>query len=153
MTIAIRPATPADEPVIRAMARTERVKPIGLDWPNFIVATADDTIVGAVQMRKHADGSRELGTLMVRTDMRGRSIAARLIDQLLARETRPVFMITGQDYAAHYERWGFRRKEPSDVPVSIRRNFRIGCIGGGLVSLLKGRRPRRLAVFERSAPA
>lgn len=151
MTIAIRPATPEDEPLIRAMARNERVKPIGLDWPNFIVATEGAAIVGAVQMRKHADGSRELGTLMVRSDRRGRAIAARMIDTLLAPETKPVFMITGRDYAAHYDRWGFRTKEPSEVPALIRRNFRIGCIGGSLVSLLKGRKPRRLAIYERAA--
>ena len=153
MTIAIRAATPTDEPIIRAMARTERVKPTGLDWPNFVVATEGDAIVGAAQMRKHADGTRELGSLMVRQDKRGRAIAARLIDTLLARETRPVFMITGRDFAAHYERWGFARKQPGEVPASIRRNFRMGCIGGGIVSLLKGRKPRRLAIFERNAPA
>jgi hypothetical protein len=36
-----------------------------LDWRRFLVATFDAGIVGAVQLRQHADTSRELGSLVV----------------------------------------------------------------------------------------
>jgi amino-acid N-acetyltransferase len=135
------------------MAHKERVNPTQLDWPNFMLAVDGDTVVGAVQMRKHCDGSRELGTLMVREDARGKAVAAHLIDALLARETGPVFMITGERYADHYARWGFRRREPTAVPGAVRRNYRIGTLGGGLISFFMGRPRRRLAIFERTRAA
>jgi amino-acid N-acetyltransferase len=150
MTI-IRPATEEDQPAIRALARAERVKPIGLNWPNFVVAVDGEAIVGAVQMRKHGDGTRELGTLVVRSDARGKAIAARMIDALLARQQERVYMITGEAYAAHYARWGFRAIDLASAPSSIRRNYLMGSIGGGMISMLMGRSRRRLAIFERAA--
>jgi amino-acid N-acetyltransferase len=151
MTVSIRPATEQDQQTIRAMAHEERVKPTGLNWPNFLVAVDGDDIVGAAQMRKHADGSRELGTLVVRSSARGKAIATRLIQAHLARENGPVFMITGAAYADHYARFGFRRREPASAPGSIRRNYRIGSLGGGLISFFMGRPRRRLAIYERAA--
>jgi N-acetylglutamate synthase-like GNAT family acetyltransferase len=153
MTITIRAATERDQPAIRALARKERVKPIGLNWPNFVVAADGDAIVGAVQMREHIDGSRELGTLVVREDTRGKAIAGRLIDALLVREQGPVYMITGQAFASHYARWGFRPTDPLAAPNAIRRNYRMGAIGGGMISILMGRPRRQLAIFERPARA
>jgi amino-acid N-acetyltransferase len=153
MTVTIRPATEQDQATIRAMAHKERVNPTQLDWPNFMLAIDDGAVVGAAQMRKHCDGSRELATLVVREEARGRSIATRLIDALLAREPGPVFMITGERYADHYARWGFRRREPTAVPGAVRRNYRMGTYGGGLISFFMGRPRRRLAIFERTPAA
>lgn len=153
MTVVIRPATEQDQSTIRAMAHKERVNPTHLNWPNFLLAVDGDTVVGAAQMRKHMDGSRELGTLMVREDARGQAIATRLIDALLARESGPVFMITGDIYAEHYARFGFRRREPAAAPGSVRRNYRMGTLGGGLISFFTGRPRRRLAIFERTPAA
>jgi amino-acid N-acetyltransferase len=152
MVIAIRPATEADSAGIRALVRSERVNPTGLDWRNFVVAADERGLVGAAQMRRHSDGSRELGSLVVGRQARGRGIAARLIDALLADERGRVLMITGEDFAAHYRRWGFRRIEPGAAPAAIRWNHRIGRMGG-VVSLIKRRPIRRLVILDRAGPA
>ncbi len=153
MTVTIRPATEQDQRTIRAMAHKERVNPTHLNWSNFLLAVDGDTVVGAAQMRRHSDGSRELGTLMVREGARGKAVATRLIDALLAREAGPVFMITGEAYAEHYARFGFRRREPAAAPGPVRRNYRMGALGGGLISFFLGRPRRRLAIFERRPAA
>ena len=105
--VAIRSAVPADQEAIRALVKGERLNPMGIDWPNFLVAVGTQGIVGAVQLRKHPDGSRELGSLVVAPEARGLGIAARLIDALVTDHDGPVQMITGAQHAAHYQRWVF----------------------------------------------
>src|SRR5688572_30369592 len=107
MTITIRRATAQDQEAIRLLVNGERLNPTGLDWRNFLVADDGWHVVGAVQMRKHRDGSHELGSLVVARPARGQGIAAALIDALLQRETGRVQMVTDGAFGAHYRRWGF----------------------------------------------
>jgi N-acetylglutamate synthase-like GNAT family acetyltransferase len=147
--VAIRSAVPADQEAIRALVKSERLNPMGIDWPNFLVAVGTRGIVGAVQLRKHPDGSRELGSLVVAPEARGHGIAARLIDALVTGHDGPVQMITGAQHAAHYQRWGFRRLEASRAPRSIRLNYRLGSLAC-VISVLKRRAPRRLVILHRA---
>src|SRR5689334_10945667 len=94
LPVTLRGARADDEPGIRALVRSERLNPFELDWRRFVVATDAGGIVGAVQLRKHDDGSRELGSLVVRRHARRHGIGSRLIDALLARDPPRVFMIT-----------------------------------------------------------
>lgn len=146
--VEIRPAMPADQETIRALVKRERLNPMGIDWPNFLVAEGAQGIVGAVQLRKHPDGSRELGSLVVAPEARGHGIASRLIDALIARHDGPVQMITGAQHAAHYQRWGFRRVEPQGAPRSVRLNYRLGSLAS-VISIIKRRAPRRLVILHR----
>ena len=131
--------------------RSEHLNPLDLDWRRFTVAFDESGLVGAVQLRKHWDGSRELGSLVVRRDARPRGVASQLIDAVLSRETGRVFTITRPVYAAYYARWGFRRIEPDAAPASIWRNYLFGRYAGGILSLLAGRRPAKLVVLDRYA--
>jgi amino-acid N-acetyltransferase len=145
----IRPATSRDQPQILSLARGERIKPTGLDWPRFIVADDDGKIVGAVQLRSHPDGSKELGSLVVAPAFRGRGVAARLIERRLADATGRVLVITGGAFEEYYRRWGFRRIRPGGAPPFVCLNYWIGYLGGGLLSVLRGRAVNHLAVLER----
>jgi amino-acid N-acetyltransferase len=149
-TMLIRPATSQDQPHILSLARGERIKPTGLDWPRFIVAEDAGKIVGAVQLRSHPDGSKELGSLVVASAFRGRGVAARLIERRLAGAAGRVFVITGGAHEGYYHRWGFRRIRPVDASLFVCANYWIGYLGGGLLALLRGRAVNHLAVLERS---
>jgi N-acetylglutamate synthase-like GNAT family acetyltransferase len=149
MTITLRRATEQDQPAIRSLVHSERLNPCGLDWRNFLVATDASSLVGAVQLRKYRDGSRELGSLVVRAEVRGQGIASRLIDALLTPEDGRVQMITAAAFAARYARFGFRRIAAGAAPAAVRRNYRMGRLAG-FISLFIGRRPRRLVILERS---
>lgn len=146
----LRPAGPVDAEAIRSLARGQRLNPVDLDkWQNFIVAAVGERIVGAVQMRRHPDGARELGTLVVAPDARGHGIAAQMIDALLAAQAAGrVQMITGGAYAAHYSRWGFRPIEPREAPRSVRRNYRFGRMAC-MLSVIRRLPPKRLVILER----
>ena len=148
----IRAAVEEDQDAIRELVRGERLNPNGLDWPNFMVAANADGLAGAAQLRKHADGARELGSLVVAAHLRGHRIAARLIDALLARERGAVHMITGATHAAHYRRWGFCRIEISQAPWSVRINYLMGRLAR-VISYLKGHPPRQLVILGRPGVA
>ena len=121
--ITIRHATESDQPAIKILVRTERLNPHDLNWRNFLVAVDQRGLVGAVQLRRHVDGSRELGSLVVKKEARGQRIASRLIDALISSASERVLMVTARIHAAHFRRWGFRPIEPSAAPAPIRRNF------------------------------
>lgn len=60
-------------------------------------------------------------------------------------------MITDEAFAVHYKRWGFRRIEPGAAPAAIRRNYRIGRLGG-TISVFMRQHMRRLVILDRSGP-
>jgi N-acetylglutamate synthase-like GNAT family acetyltransferase len=124
----IRPAAERDQATIRAMVRGEHINPSGLDWRDFMVAERDGEVVGAAQVRRYRDGSRELASLVVARHLRGQGIATGLMDALLAGEDQPVpvFTIVDRRYARRYARRGFRPIDPGVAPAVIRRTFRIG---------------------------
>jgi amino-acid N-acetyltransferase len=146
--VCIRPATEQDQRAIRLLVRGERLNPTGLNWADFLVAATEEGVVGAVGMRKHADGSRELGSLVVRKDARGRGIATQLMDALLAAESRPVWMITSAAFAGAYEQWDFRPIETRSAPVKVRHNCRMGNLAR-LVPFFRRRPMRKLVILER----
>ncbi len=151
LSIAIRAASADDLPAVKTLVRSEHLNPLDLDWRRFTVAFDDSGLVGAVQLRKHWDGSRELSSLVVRRDARHHGVASQLIDAMLSCETARVFTITRPAYAAFYARWGFRSIEPDAAPASIWRNYLFGRYAGGILSLLAGRRPAKLVVLDRYA--
>jgi amino-acid N-acetyltransferase len=148
MSFEVRPAIEADQPGILALVRSERLNPNNLAWRNFVVASDETGISGAVQIRNHADGSQELGSLVVRREARGHGVASRLVEAITARDNRRLFMITGAAFATHFERWDFRPIDPNEAPRAIRHNYRMGRLGG-ILSLLRWRRPRRLVILDR----
>lgn len=149
MSLTIRAATAEDQEAIVALVRSERLKPTGLNWPNFVVADDGGELVGAAQMRKHKDGSRELGSLVVRPGRRRQGIASRLIEALLTAESGRVLVITGQVRTSYFARWGFRPVDIGHAPAVIRFNYYAGAIGGRLFSLLQRRPPNPLVILDR----
>ena len=148
MAASIRKATAEDQEQIVALVRAERLNPNGLDWSNFIVATRQGTIIGAAQIRRHADGARELGSLVVAPRFRGEGLAADLVSHLLTeeRDTGALCVVTGQQNARHYTRWGFKPVPVRYAPKSVRRNFVLGQLIGGAHALVKRRPINHLVV-------
>jgi amino-acid N-acetyltransferase len=146
--VLLRRAVALDQLSITQLVHSERLNPHGLGWANFVVAVIGHTVIGAVQMRQHADGSRELGSLVVSREHRGRGIAQRLIAALLERHPGTVYLITRGSNAVHYQRWGFAVIDTREAPRALRRNRLFGQMAS-LLALLQGRRPRRLVILRR----
>ncbi len=146
--VRVRRAVALDQLAITQLVQSERLNPHGLGWVNFFVAVMGNMVVGAVQMRQHADGSRELGSLVVGRAHRGRGIAGRLIAALLARHLGTVHVITRHANAGHYRRWGFAVIDTCDAPRSVRRNRLLGQMVS-VLKIVRGRSPRRLVILRR----
>ena len=149
MPIAVRPATADDQHDIVALVRSDRLKPTGLDWSNFVVALDSTGLVGAAQIRKHRDGSLELRSLVVARRWRGMGVAVRIIEKLLASRQESSFAITGRHRAAASARWGFQPIVAKQAPAVIRFNYYLGYLGGGMISWLSGRPVNRLVILRR----
>jgi amino-acid N-acetyltransferase len=123
----IRPATPGDQSAIVALVWAEGLNTEALRWPDCLVAV-DETrrLIGTVQLRRHADGARELASLVVVPEWRGRGLAARLVEALLAPRHERVLVVVDAAHAARYERWGFVPLAPGTAPRSVRRVYRRG---------------------------
>ena len=73
----IRQALAQEQGAICALVRSERLNPHHLHFENFAVAVRGAGLIGASQIRRHKDGSRELGSVVVAKPWRGRGIAIR----------------------------------------------------------------------------
>lgn len=149
----IRPATAADQAVISRLVRQARLNPRALDWRAFVIAEADDKPVGAAQLRRHPDGTRELASLVVVTEYRGHGSAGRMIDALLCDETHPVFTLLDRRYAEHFTRWGFQPIPAADLPPSMKRQLRLGQVVTGIGSLIRRQRIRLLPMCRPAPPS
>lgn len=146
----VRPAVEAEAPAIRALVLAERLNPHDLDWRRFLVAHDGTHVVGAIQLRHHADGSHELGSLVVHPGARGHNLSARLIEALLARAPRTVHRVTSRRMAARYARWDFRPLAPAMAPYCVRRNYRIGGFFAAVIPLLRLERLVPLVILARA---
>ena len=146
----LRKATERDQPAITALVRQARLNPRGLAWPAFLVAERDGEVVGAVQLRPHDDGARELASLVVRPDRRGTGIGMALLDQLLSDEPGTVYVVTEREHTEPYERRGFSAAATASLPRSMRRQLRIGRVATAVLSL-PARRRIRLVPLRRPA--
>jgi N-acetylglutamate synthase-like GNAT family acetyltransferase len=149
----LRAANARDQDAIVRLVRSERLNPNGLHWPGFVVATAGPggagAIVGAVQMRHHLDGAREVGSLVVAPGFRRCGLGQRLVATLLAAHRGPVHLVTARGRVPFFADLGFRAVAPGLAPRTLRRQRRLGQWLGGLHALLNGRLPRRLVILER----
>lgn len=134
--IFVRPARREDFPAIRRLVFGARLNPLGLDWRRFLVAgTPGGEVLGCGQVKPHADGSRELASIVVREQARGRGLARALIENLLARQAaRPVYLMCRASLEPFYAIFGFRTAGLDEMSVYFRRISRIERLFNGKAS-------------------
>ncbi|MGE0281019.1 MAG: GNAT family N-acetyltransferase [Rhizobiaceae bacterium] len=150
--IRIRPAIENEAAALAALMRGEPLRPFDRKWQNFFVAESDGELVGAVQIRCHSDGSREIGSLVVAPAHRGHGIASRLMSGRLAEANATIYAITGAKFARHYEQWGFREIPLRKAPLTIAWNLMLGQLAGSIFARLQRREAKRLVVLARDQP-
>jgi N-acetylglutamate synthase-like GNAT family acetyltransferase len=132
----LRPATEQDFPAIRALIHRVGINPMSLDWRRFIVAVDDaGRLLGCGQLKPHGKDVIELASLAVQPDQRRGGIARAIIEALLGRAGRPLYLICAAELGPFYEKWGFRSLAPDEMPAYFRRLAQIA----GVLAPLAGR--------------
>ena len=125
----LRPASTTDADAIHWLVRTGRINPTDLDWQRFAVAMSPaGEVIGCVQVKPHRDGSRELASLVVHPDWRGRGVARALIEHLLAVHPGNLYQMCRSVLGPFYEKFGFRIVQPAEMPKYFRRISRLAGI-------------------------
>ncbi len=150
MAIVIREARETDQGAIKAIVRSARINPTGLEWSAFLVAEENGRVVGVGQVKAHKDGSHELASIAVVPERKRQGIGGCIITALLARENGPLYLMCTDDLEGYYTRFQFRRIKASDLPRSMYIGFTMGRRIIPILALLV-RRKIRLTAMKREA--
>jgi len=104
----LRVATEADQAIIKDMVRGAKLNPLGLKWQRFVLAvTAEDQIVGCVQLKPHRGEALELASLVVSKGWRRKGIARLLIEHLKKTTGPPIWLMCMSRLKKFYQQFGF----------------------------------------------
>lgn len=133
MRIKLRPATESDSPIIRDLVHLGRINPTGLDWERFLLAESPQgVVVGCGQIKPHRDGSYELASIVVHPDWRGRGVARKIIEELLAGHSDDLYLMCRSELGSLYEKFGFYTIRQDEMPRYFRRISRLAGLFEGL---------------------
>ncbi|MBX3048767.1 MAG: GNAT family N-acetyltransferase [Anaerolineales bacterium] len=131
----IVPAQEAHAAAIRQLVRAAGINPTGLAWERFLVAlSAEDELIGCIQIKPHADGSRELASLAVAPAWQGRGLARALLEALLAGNHGELYLMCQSRLGPLYAKFGFQPVAAPDMPTYFRR---VSKLAGVVLSLKK----------------
>jgi hypothetical protein len=118
----------------------------GPNWRAFVIAEADGKPVGVAQVRRHPDGNRELASLVVVAEDRGRRIATRMVDALLSEETQPCSLCWIAAMPSTSCGGVFNPIPATDLPEPLKRQLRAGQVVTGIGSLIRWQRIRLISM-------
>jgi N-acetylglutamate synthase-like GNAT family acetyltransferase len=122
----LHPAVKADAPAIRKLIWQAQINPLNINWKRFVVAVdSQNEVIGCAQIKPHRDGTLELASLVVRPQQRGQGISRALIEHLLNKTPRPVYLTCRSSLQSLYEKFGFSVQPPAEMTPYFRRLDRL----------------------------
>jgi N-acetylglutamate synthase-like GNAT family acetyltransferase len=119
------------------LIRQAKINPRNLDWQNFLVAEENGQVIGIRQVKVHAQGTREVASGFVLPEYRRKGVSARLMEELFARETGPLYTMIDEKWAPYYEQFGFQRVAMNQLPPDFHNEYRIGKTITSLISIFR----------------
>lgn len=119
----LRPASAADQWTIWRMVLGAGLNPLHLSWKNFILAVGpEEDVRGCGQVKPHKNGVRELASVYVVPEARGKGLARALIEKLLSNHPGTVWLTCRRELVEFYKRFGFEDVRAVDaMPAYFRR--------------------------------
>ncbi len=130
----LRPATEDDFPAIRRLIRQVHINPTALNWHRFVVAVdGSGEMYGCGQLKPHGKEIVELASIAVVPSDRSKGIASVIIEHLIAKAPRPLYLTCRSGLQPFYEKWGFRVIGLDEMPPYYRRLSRFANLMLGMV--------------------
>ena len=124
--ITLRPAIEQDFPAIQRLIRQVQINPTGLDWRRFVVAVdGSGEMRGCGQLKPHGKEIVELASIAVMPSDRSLGVARAIIEHLIAKAPRPLYLTCRSGLQPFYEKWGFRVIALDEMPAYFRRLSRF----------------------------
>lgn len=118
----IRPALESESAQIKDLIHLVGINPTGLDWRRFVVAVNEQgEVIGCGQVKPHGKDILELASIAVPPEHRGRGIARMIIEALLEKTPRPLYLMCMAHNGPMYERFGFRTITLDEMPRYFQR--------------------------------
>lgn len=118
----IRSASESDFRAIRSIVRGARINPTGLDWRRFLVAvTPDGDVIGCGQVKPHGKDLLEIASIAIKPDYQGRGIARSILEQLIANNQKPLYLMCRSSLENFYKKFGFFVLARQEMPPYYRR--------------------------------
>lgn len=137
MGVHIRPAQQEDQQTIVSFIKRAHLNPRNLDWSHFLIAEENGQIIGIRQVKVHAQGTREVASGFVLPEYRHQGVSARLMREILERESGQLYLMCNQKWAPYYEQFGFRRAVINQLPADFRKEYWIGKVITSLISVFR----------------
>lgn len=118
----VRPALESESARIKDLIHLVGINPMGLGWRRFLVAVDDSgRVIGCGQVKPHGQDVLELASIAVPPEFRGKGIARKIIEMLLDRYPRPLYLMCIEHNGPMYEKFGFRAIDYGEMPKYFRR--------------------------------
>jgi N-acetylglutamate synthase-like GNAT family acetyltransferase len=118
----LRPARETDSKPIKELIHLVGINPTGLDWKRFVVAVdARDHVIACGQLKPHRGEILELASLAVRPEFQGQGLGRLIIEDLLKKSPRPLYLMCMSKNGGLYEKFGFCTLEYKDMPRYFQR--------------------------------
>ncbi len=141
----LRPAAAGDAASIRRVTALVSNNPMALDWRRFTLAIdRQGQVIGCGQVKPHRDGTRELASIAVLPEWRGRGVARRVIEHLLAETPGRLYLTCRDELGPMYAKFGFKGVEYAAMPAYFKRISRLVRLFNRLTH-----QPHRLLVMRR----
>ena len=139
LNVTLRPAVAAEGPLIRRLVLRNNLNPFDLDWRRFTVAADEtDQLVGFGQIKLHGDVA-ELASVVVVEQWQGRGVAKLLMEALLSRGKRPLWLMCESPLTRFYVQFGFREvSDPTNLPNYFRGMYWVTRLPLGMLFLMRG---------------
>jgi N-acetylglutamate synthase-like GNAT family acetyltransferase len=157
LPITLRAATAADQELITKLVRDAHLNTLRLAWPNFLIAErlegeeAAPRVIALGQLRPHNDGIQELASLVVVAGERGNGVGSQLVNALIAKADRPLYLMCKGDKVAYYQRFNFVELTSAPaIPPSLRTLYRLARLIERVVAPFS-QHPPHLAIMAHSS--
>jgi N-acetylglutamate synthase-like GNAT family acetyltransferase len=127
----IRPALESESNQITDLIHLVGNNPSGLDWRRFVVAVDDEgKVISCGQLKPHSEGIVELASIATLPEYRGQGLAGAIMEDLLQKAPRPLYLMCMAHNGTMYEKLGFHSIEEGEMPKYFRRIKKLFNVAG-----------------------